>query len=195
MSEFEYHITVSGDDAAAAGLAAWAGERGVKFTHIVLARGETVSQPMLTVRGDGTADEVLAEASAMAVELSAAGFEVARVKLESSPFVAEVPTADDLYFEHHVKLLLSSGVDEVALADLVTPFGAHLSRNARRVREDGLVERFVTQRCYRVGGDVAVAALDRLVEALRGAGYEIVGVEREYVVYDSRPSVDVGWIS
>jgi hypothetical protein len=122
--------------------------------------------------------------------------------LESSPFAAGVPATvaeaaaepADRYFEHHLKLLLPPHADEPALAALVTPHGAHLSRNARRTRDDGLAERFVTQRCHRVGTDVAVAELDRLTEALRGAGQEIVGVEREYVVYDSRPAVDAGWI-
>jgi hypothetical protein len=199
---FEYHLTVSGDDAAAAGLAAWAARRGVKFTHIVLARGQTVSQPMLTVRSAGTREAVLDEAEAMAGELCVAGFEVTRVKLESSPFAAGVPvSAEDAsgepaerYFEHHLKLLLPPGTDEVALAGLVTPHGAHLSRNARRVREDGRAERFVTQRCHRVGTDGAVADLERLTAVLRGAGHEIVSVEREYVVYDSSPMVDAGWI-
>jgi hypothetical protein len=202
VSAFEYHLTVSGDDAAASELAAWAEECGVKFTHIVLARGETVSQPMLTVRADGTTESALADAEAMAAELSVAGFEVTRVKLEASPFADGVPaTAEqaaaqpaDRYFEHHLKLLLPPDADEAALADLVTPHGAHLSRNARRVREDGRVERFVTQRCHRVGADRAVAEMDRLTETLRGAGHEIIGVEREYVLYDSRPSVDAGWI-
>ena len=197
VGDFEFHITVSGDGAA--GLAAWAGERGVKFTHIVLARGETVSQPMLTVRSAGTAEAVLADAKAMAGELREVGFSVTRMKLESSPFADGVPAtaeqaADDRYFEHHLKLLLPPGVDEAALADLVTPHGAHLSRNARRVREDGCAERFVTQRCHRVGTDVAVAVLDRLIDTLRDAGHEMVSVEREYVVYDSSPAVDAGWI-
>jgi hypothetical protein len=200
VGNFEFHITVSGDDAAR--LAAWAGERGVKFTHIVLARGETVSQPMLTVRAEGTTEAVLADAEAMAGELREMGFRVTRVKVESSPFADGVPaTAEqaavqpaDRYFEHHLKLLLPLDLDEAALADLVTPHGAHLSRNARRVREDGRAERFVTQRCHRVGTDSAVADLDRLIETLRDAGHEMVSVEREYVVYDSSPAVDTGWI-
>jgi len=194
-SEFEYHVTVSGDEAAAARLAAWAAERGVKFTHIVLARGETVSQPMLTARADGTAETALADASALAGELRATGFEVTRVKVEASPFIEGLDRTPDRYFEHHIKLLLPPGVDEAALAELATPHGAHLSRNARRVREDGRAERFVTQRCHRTGTEDAVAELDRLIEALREAGHEMLGVEREYVVYDSNPAVDAGWIS
>jgi hypothetical protein len=194
-TRFEYHLTVSGDDAAAAGLAAWAAQRGVKFTHILLARGKTVSQPMLTVRADGTAESVLADASAMAGELRAVGFEVTRVKVEASPFIDGLARTADRYFEHHIKLLLPPSIDESALADVVTPHGAHLSRNARRIREDGRAERFVTQRCYRTGTAGAVAELDRLIEALRDAGHTMLSVEREYVVYDSDPAVDAGWIS
>lgn len=194
-SGFEYHITVCGGEAAAARLAAWAAERGVKFTHIVLARGQTVSQPMLTVRADGTAETALADASAMAAGLRAIGFEVTRVKVEASPFIDGLARTADRYFEHHIKLLLPPGVDEAALADLVTPHGAHLSRNARRVREDGRAERFVTQRCHRTGTEDAGAELDRLIDALREAGHAMLSVEREYVVYDSDPAVDAGWIS
>lgn len=199
--DFEYHITVSGDDVAASRLAAWAAERGVKFTHIMLARGETVSQPMLTVRASGTAEAVLIEAEAMAAELRDAGLAVARVKVEASPFAEGVPATaaevagEELYFEHHLKLLLPAGADGAALTELVGPHGAHLSRNARRVREDGRAERFVTQRCYRVGTDAAGTALDQLAEVLRGAGHEIVSTEREYVVYDTRPALDAGWIN
>jgi hypothetical protein len=154
------------------------------------------------VRADGTADAVLADAEAMAGELRGAGFVVTRLKLESSPLADGVPlTAHqaaaepaDRYFEHHLKVLLPPDLDEAALAELVTPHGAHLSRNARRIREDGRAERFVTQRCHRAGSDTAVADLDRLTGTLLGAGHEIVSVEREYVAYDSRPAVDAGWI-
>ena len=167
----------------------------MKFTHIVLARGETVSQPMLTVGTDGTVETVLADALVLAGELRAGGFKVARVKVEASPFIDGLARTADRYFEHHVKLLLPPDVDETALADLVMPHGAHLSRNARRVREDGRAERFVTQRCYRTGTEGAGAELDRLIEALRDAGHIMLSVEREYVVYDSDPAVDAGWIS
>lgn len=187
---FEYHVTVSGDDAAAAALAAWAGEHGMKFTHIELARGEVRSQPMLTVRGEGSEESVLGEARATARTLREEGFEVVRVKLEASPFAQGVPAAadGDRYFEHHVKLLLAPGTDESVLADRVIPHGAHLSRNARRTRDDGRSERFVTQRCR----DAAPERLEALTAALRS--YAILSVEREYVVHDDQPSIDAGWI-
>jgi hypothetical protein len=187
---FECHVTVSGDDGAAAALAAWAGERGVKFTHIELARGEVRSQPMLTTRGEGTEISALEDARAVACALRDEGFEVVRVKVEASPFAQGVPAvADrDRYFEHHVKLLLPPGAEESALADLVIPHGAHLSRNARRIRADGRRERFVTQRCR----DAAGERLDALTGAL--TGYDVLSVEREYVVYDDRPSIDAGWL-
>lgn len=100
------------------------------------------------------------------------------------------------YFEHHVKLLLAGPTvaRTLALTSLVEPHGARLSRNARRVRADGVQERFVTQRCYRVGLATAGQRLEALVAAVSAAGFEIAAVEQEYVVFDSGPVRDLGWL-
>ncbi|GAA2493974.1 hypothetical protein GCM10010406_32530 [Streptomyces thermolineatus] len=200
--DFETHITVrTGRDGLSA-LARHASARGMKFAHIVLARGRTPSQPMVTLNGSGPLADVAAGARAAAAGLRAAGFDVVRVKIEAAPWTDGVP-ADDAraaelgpryYFEHHVKLLLDAGSDTAALARLSTGHGAHLSWNARRVREDGRAERFVTQRCGPVGLGTAGRRLDALVAALRSAGHEPVSVEREFVVFDSDASLDEGWI-
>jgi hypothetical protein len=54
--DFEVHLTGSAE--AADALAAFASRRGAKFTHILLSRGETPSQPMLTVQGSGTLEDL-----------------------------------------------------------------------------------------------------------------------------------------
>jgi hypothetical protein len=36
--------------------------------------------------------------------------------------------------------------------------------------------------------------LDGLVAALSAGGYIILDIEQEYVVYDSNPAVDAGWL-
>ncbi|MDQ3789475.1 MAG: hypothetical protein M3422_19805, partial [Actinomycetota bacterium] len=54
--DFEVHLTDSAQEADA--LAAFASRRGAKFTHILLNRGDTPSQPMLTVRGSGTLEDL-----------------------------------------------------------------------------------------------------------------------------------------
>ncbi|GHG79432.1 hypothetical protein [Streptomyces griseocarneus] len=201
--DFEAHLTVRADDpAGVAALEAYAAARGVKFTHIVLERGRTPSQPMLTLRGRGGLDGMRGTVEEAAHGLREAGFGVVRTKIESTPWAEGVPGTDEeavvlggrYYFEHHLKLLLAPGADTVALADVVSRHAAHLSRNARRVRADGRAERFVTQRCRLVGDRTARARLEGLVAALQARGDEIVSVEREFVVHDSDESLDAGWI-
>ncbi|MFJ5863916.1 hypothetical protein ACIQEY_05770 [Streptomyces parvus] len=192
----------------------WAALRpDVKFTHIALARGRTASQPMLTLRGSRPSyEDELAAVRETGAALAGDGFPVARVKIECAPWAAEVPRDDAgvagedhphgrRHFEHHVKLLLE-GAEEAeenneALADLVAVavrHGAHVSWNARRVRADGREERFVTQRCHRTGDRRAALALDALLVELAAYGYEVVDVEREYVLLDSGPELDEGWL-
>ncbi|MFI9205405.1 hypothetical protein [Streptomyces sp. NPDC053048] len=202
--DFEAHLTVraDGDPGAVDALARYAAGRGVKFTHILLERGRTPSQPMLTLRRSGDVDEVRAAVEAEGDALRAVGFDVVRVKLEAAPWAEGVPGSDEeavalggrYYFEHHIKLLLPPGADTTALAHVSGRHTAHLSRNARRVRADGRAERFVTQRCRLVGRRTAGARLDALVAAVRAHCDEIASVEREFVVHDSDEALDAGWI-
>ncbi|MFE6846328.1 hypothetical protein [Streptomyces sp. NPDC057686] len=188
MSEYETHVTVRcPDPGELARLEAWAGGRGLKVTHILLARGRMVSQPMLTLR-DRTGHETLVP------RLRAAGFDPVRVKVETVPWTTDRPGPGGGYFEHHLKLLLPADFDRGALESLVVPHGAHLSWNARRVLAGGAHERFVTQR-WRGTAAGATAACDALAAALGSAGYEIRSEEREFVLYDSDLSVDDGWIA
>jgi hypothetical protein len=118
-----------------------------------------------------------------------------RVKIECTPWAPEVPSEpcpDGRYFEHHVKLLLEPDDDLSRLAELVEPHGAHLSWNARRVREEGRHERFVTQRCRGVDAKGAHAALQGLLASLTGR--EVLEVEEEFVLYDSNLALDEGWL-
>ncbi|WP_432004816.1 hypothetical protein [Streptomyces parvus] len=140
----------------------------------------------------------------------------AEVPRDDADVVGEEHPHGRRHFEHHVKLLLKGaegleGVEEVEeaekneeaeendgdRADLVAVavrHGAHVSWNARRVRADGREERFVTQRCHRTGDRRAALALDALLAELAAYGYEVVDVEREYVLLDSGPELDEGWL-
>ncbi|MFC5664269.1 hypothetical protein ACFP3U_14900 [Kitasatospora misakiensis] len=209
--DFEVHLTVAPGEAEA--LAAWAAAEGLTFTHIVLARGAAPSQPMLTLRTTGALDEVAAAAVRTADRLGRAGFTVLRSKLEAAPWALGVPESDQdalrhgpgRYFEHHVKLLLPGSPDPVVLvdplanladlADLADRHGAHLSRNPRRIREDGRREWFVTQRCRRVGLVTAGRRLDALLADLAAAGHAVLSTEREFVAVDSHEALDAGWLA
>lgn len=200
--DFEAHLTVRCGERDAEALARWAEVRGLKFVHIVLDRGRSPSQPMLTLRARGTLEDAMAATERTARALAGDGFDVVRTKVEAAPWNEGVPRTDrdaaalgpGRYFEHHVKVLQAPGEDHAGLDALVAPHAAHLSRNARRVRADGVAERFVTQRCRLVGDATAERRLDALIAALRGRGVRIAEVEREFVVHDSDESWDAGWI-
>lgn len=193
--DFEIHLTLLADPR----LADFAAAHGLKYTRIVLDRGATPDQPMLTLRARGPLDGVAARGRDWAGRLAGDGFTVVRVKVEASPFNAGVPQHDaevppHRYFEHHVKLLLGTAGIETARRISVR-HTAHLSRNARRHGTGGRHERFVTQRCHGCGRPEARRRLDALVAELTAAGLAIAEVEQEYVVLDSNPAVDAGWIA
>lgn len=202
VGDFETHVTVACSDSAMPRLESWSASARVKLTHVVLARGRVWSQPMLTFTGSGTLASQLAASRRLVSSLAGAGFVAVRVKVEAAPWSQGVPRTigdalalgADYYFEHHVKLLLEPHAELDALAELVIPHGAHLSWNARKLRSDGRVERFVTQRCTLVDDERAAAALQSLIECLRVDGREVASTEREFVVYDSDASLDAGWI-
>ncbi|MFI6764167.1 hypothetical protein [Streptomyces sp. NPDC050355] len=204
MGDFEVHLTVrdDGDRGAAGALAAYAAAHHLKCIHILLEQGDVPSQPMLTLRRSGTYEEVRAEAAARADGLRSAGFDVVRTKIEAAPWTTGVPGTDEeaarlgpgYYFEHHLKLLLARSAPLDSLLDIVVGHAAHLSRNARQVRSDGRVERFVTQRCPMMGLTSAGQRLDALAGQLRAAGHCLAAIEREFVVYDGNLALDAGWL-
>jgi hypothetical protein len=209
---FETHLTVrlpdrlrgSLRDGAGDGdglLSRWAREHGMKYARIVLERGLTPQQPMLTYRGSGTLDAQLSLAQERVRMLRREGWETARAKIEAAPGNADIPQnaeeagalPPECYFEHHVKLVLADEADLDALRQFGARYAAHLSRNARRTVSGGRHERFLTQRARRVGHPEAGRRLEALLAGLDQVGHRPVEVEREFVVHDSNPSLDDGW--
>ncbi|WP_092548977.1 hypothetical protein [Actinoplanes derwentensis] len=150
MGGFEIHLTVSAE-ADDEKLRSWAAGSGWKYTRILLDQGLTADQPMLSLLTGGTAAEAEQVARHTAAELWKSGFTVTRLKVEAAASSRETPATGHLYFEHHVKLLLPAGSDLEQVRAVVGRHDARLSRNARRVRDDGVQERFVTQCCHHVG--------------------------------------------
>jgi inosine/xanthosine triphosphate pyrophosphatase family protein len=199
---FEAHVTVrAGGVADTARFGELCDRLGVKQVLIELPRGETRSQPMTASYHHGTLREAQAEVHAMARALAAAGFDVTRVKLEALGQNRDIPEDDAAaqalpanYFEFHVKVTLPAEAAVDALRERVVARGAHLSKNARKLREDGRQERFVTLRVYGVGRPAADARFDALLAELVATGLPLGQRIREYTVYDSDVAVDRGWL-
>lgn len=199
---FETHITVAADERQVEGISRFALESGYKFVHILLDVGEHGSQPMITIDGSGWLSTQLQIVLRVVSEIAQHGLTVTRMKIEADPTNREIPILDEhasnlppqLHFEHHIKLLLQPDADLEILKNLIGLHGACLSRNARRSRADGRLERFATQRLFRVGRNTAQHSMNCLLEDLNLKGYDILDAEAEYVVFDSNQQLDAGWI-
>jgi hypothetical protein len=199
----ESHLTVEAPDREALGrFQAACAALGVKCVHIELPRGASRSQPMANLVHEGTLADARHQATDLAGDLQRAGFAVVRVKIEASLENADVPHDDneaslrpaENYFEYHVKLRLPDGYAAGPVLAACVPHGAHLSSNAFKNLGGGLVERFVTLRCYGAGRNTADARLDALLASLEAAGHAPAKVVREYCVLDSNLALDDGWL-
>lgn len=199
---FETHLTLLIEEDASLNIARdWAIAKNLKWSDIILDKGDTPSQPMVTFRGQGTLEEQIRIAKSLVLELSAMGVQVARVKVEFELPFAEtqielplIPVPENQYFEHHVKLLLSPNINLAQLSSFVNRYGGYLSRNARRQRADGMQERFVTQRVYGTDPAKSYRHFAQLTDAIRKADFEIVESEHEFVLYDTNIELDSGWM-
>jgi hypothetical protein len=202
--KFETHLTVHLETPSEmTRLKQWSTDHHVKFLHIILDRGSSRSQPMLTHHGEGNLASALSMATHFCHHLKHDNFSVSRIKIEVTPENEDVPQSriealqhpDDRYFEHHIKVLLNAEMDVQILRAIVEPHSAHLSYNACKVRPDQRQERFITQRCLRMGRDEATQRLQWLVQAIERLDYSILKVEREFVVYDNNLALDQDWTS
>lgn len=200
--EFETHLTLAPmESAQVEQLRAFAAGHGLKISHIVLSQGAQISQPMLTFHRRGTLVEVQAESARLAAEFAARGHEVRRTKMEVEAAHALAPTtlAEAValpmgrYFEHHLKLRLPALAETAALDLIGQRHCARLSRNALRVRTDATEERFLTQRFHHTPRAEAEASLHALERDLAAAGFEVLEIETEFVIYDSNLQLDAGW--
>jgi hypothetical protein len=198
---FEAHLTVQADGPQRReDFRRLCAELGVKCVLIELARGTSRSQPMTASYHRGDLSEVMEQVEALHRRLGEGGFAVVRVKLEAVASNPGVPDTDEAaaalpegYFEFHAKLRLPAGADLEPLRTLCGRHGAHLSRNDRKRDEDG-TERFVTLRVYRAGRQRATADCEALLQDLAAAGLRVIGVQREFTVYDGRADLDAGWL-
>jgi len=204
-NSYETHITIdSSESRSVQRLAQYVESRNMKWTQILLSSGQVPDQPMITFWGIGTLQIQLDHARRVCRELENLGCSVVRLKVEKQLYeldevnfklietsVAPEPT---LYFEHHLKLLLESDANLAELQKTIQPFDGRLSRNARRCRDDGLLERFVTQRAYKSSAKESLDSVARLKQSLEYAEFEIIDAESECVLFDSNIELDADWL-
>lgn len=199
--QFEIHLTVDAAQAAAGAgvLSRFAESEGMQMLQIELPRGAVTVQPMLTWRRSGALSDCLAQVDVVEEALTDRGIRVVRAKIEAAPWNAGVPQAGDAcpagtYFESHLKLLLADDTSMMQVTDIAIAHGAHVSRNARRTREDGRQERFVTLRSVDGGLPGMMARLRALQDALAPVVRAVLDAEIEFVVHDSNRALDAGWL-
>nr|WP_256434708.1 non-canonical purine NTP pyrophosphatase [Myxococcus sp. CA051A] len=200
---YEAHLTVSArTEEDLQRFRAFCDAASVKCIFIELGRGAEPFQPMTASYHHGTLRQALEEVRGMARALASEGFDVTRMKLEALGKSRDMPEDDETaraqpanYFEFHVKALIpASGEGLDTLHARCTRHGAHLSRNARKLREDGASERFVTLRVHHMGKANADARFNALLEDLSGLGLTLTQRLREFTVYDSNLGLDRGWL-
>lgn len=199
--QFEIHLTVDAAQAAAGAdvLSRFAESEGMQVLHIELPRGAVMAQPMLSWRRDGDLAGCLDQIDDVERVLAGHGIRVVRKKVEAAPSNAGVPQAGDAcppgtYFESHLKLLLGNDDDVGVVTELAIAHGAHVSRNARRTRDDGCQERFVTLRGTEGGLPEMKMRSQALCAALAPAVRSVLDTEIEFVVHDSNRGLDAGWL-
>lgn len=199
---YEAHVTIAScSEAELRGFRAWCEARAIKCVFIELGRGAVPFQPMTTSYHRGTLPRVREEVRELARALAVEGFTVTRLKVEALGRNTDIPEEDAEaraqpanYFEFHVKVTLpAEGFELGALRARCERHGAHLSRNARKVREDGASERFVTLRVAGLGRANAEARFTALLRELEETGLPLSYPIREYTVYDSNHGLDTGW--
>ncbi|MBI1246741.1 hypothetical protein GC197_02710 [bacterium] len=190
---FETHLTIDASRPECIEHARfWAIEAGLKWTEIELSRGNHQLQPMITYWGSDSLQSQRQAAKRIEEELSPLGVHIVRFKTETEASASLFARLGQ-YFECHIKLHLKSPEDLDALNVVANGNSSHLSRNARRVRDDGTQERFLTQRSYNCDGVQAKCKEQHLIDSLNKNGFDILETESEFVLFDSNLSLDAGW--
>jgi hypothetical protein len=107
-------------------LSEFAAGRDITFAHIVLDRGSTRSQPMLTMPGRGTLTAQVGAAGSLSRDLAGAGFTVARVKVEAAPWNGDVPAVTDAEQAAYWQQARRTAIITVLTAISESPWAEHL---------------------------------------------------------------------
>lgn len=207
---FEIHITVS--EAEKATFLAACAALGVKPILLALQNRQGVAvlhEVMTSSTHFGDNRSALEECIRIAEGLQAAGLTVVRRKIETVPWHPAAPAlANGVglmppggYFESHLNVLLDASVAPTLqarvqqLSEIAQLHSAHLSQNQFKQVSDSTVTRMMTLRAYDGTRESFEAHRDRLVTALREAGFLMEKVITEFSLFDSARNHDASWLS
>lgn len=197
---FEIHVTVESAelDAFRAACAALGVKPIVLDLHLRSGGAVRDVQTSSVFHGDNQGS--LAEVRRISDGLAAAGFRVLREKIETVPWHPAAPSArrpglamePGCYFEAHLNVVCTEA--RKPLLKLVADgHGAHLSRNAFKVLEDGSFTIMITHRAHSGTEQEFRADLARLSAMLTEAGFAVAKEIVEFSIHDTKPQHDAAW--
>ncbi len=197
---YEIHVTVKTDDLMHFRRQC---ER-VRVKPIILDlqnhQGQGVMQDVMT-SSKYTGKEPLDHANNIKSRLEYRGFEVVRVKIETTPFHSCVPThANQLthklgnYFESHVRITTMPQLLDTLRAYCKAK-GVHLSRNVLKKAREGEITILATLRTETGFLEEFSAAVLDFTAGLPVSAFDIDKVEIEYAIYDTNKQHDLQWIA
>lgn len=186
---YELHITTAPDSDVTRWTAVCAA-LGIKPLVIELDEGEHTRQVMMAARFEGTSSEAVLWRRRLEDAFRAAGFILARVKMEV-PLDKAADFERPCYHEMHVKILCDEGLAH-RLPAIAKATGLHLSRNALVPLDHGLGKWYLTARSYRVSYLEAGRVFGERLQALQHH-IPSIRMEMETVISDTNPSLDDGW--
>lgn len=166
-------------------------------------RGDSVIKDVMTSSVVfGTNTDALAALEAQTKVLESHGLRVVRKKIETVPWHPAAPSLahaspvmpKDCYFECHFGVKLQVDQPTAALQVLAKEQGCHMSRNTFK-RTSNYVVVMLTYRDYVGPYEHVTAAVERIGDALRDAGYEVDKEIVEFSIMDSKVHHDAAWLA
>lgn len=184
----EIHVTVKAEQIAL--LRRYAFSHGMKPILAAAYGGQHPNQLMISAWRRGTSEDIIRQANDIADDMSRNGLVVVRIKVESMMNNEECPyvPASGCYWEYHIKIAADS--DEKTVLDVARQHSAALSYSVFKPENTPLL----TLRSVNCNRSRIMAYKDALEQDLEQNGLIVIGVQQEYTVYDTNPSLDDDWI-
>lgn len=146
--------------------------------------------------------QAVGTANTQAMWLTSGGFEVARIKIETTPTHPQAPSvANDTklkpgaHFETHYKIIVTSESDDQTIDVVVAEYGLYKSRNIFKHFSDGSYHQMVTDRDYDTTAEVFIDRTSTIANRMVECG--LVLAKRpivEFSIYDTNPRHDNVWL-